>query len=80
MLGNHILIIYKIWKNFTNTWNLEVLKDNEGLDNEKEFILNVKCWISDYDENLEKILEYTGAKDYELLLDDGESRVYKVQR
>lgn len=64
----------------TNTWNLEVLKDNEGLDNEKEFILNVKCWISDYDENLEKILEYTGAKDYELLLDDGESRVYKVQR
>lgn len=64
----------------TNTWDLEVLKDNEGLENEKEFILNVKCWISNFDENLAKVLEYTKAKDYELLLDDGESRVYKVQK
>lgn len=64
----------------TTTWELEVLKDNEGLKDEKEFILNVKCWIQDFDENLQKVLEYTNAKDYELLVDDGQSRVYKVTR
>lgn len=61
-----------------NTWDLEILKDNEGLSNEKEYILNIKCWISNFDENFNKVLEYTKAKGYELLLDDGESRVYKI--
>lgn len=63
-----------------STWELNVLKDNEGLKDEKEFILNVKCWISDYEKNLNKVLEYTDAIDYELLLADGQSRVYKVTR
>lgn len=64
----------------TNTWDLEVLKDNEGLKGETEFILDVKCWISNFDENLKKILEYTDATSYELLIDDGSSRIYKVQK
>lgn len=63
-----------------NTWELEVLKDNEGLKNEDEFILNIKCWVSNFDENLNKVLKYTNAKSYELLIDDGQSRVYKVQK
>lgn len=64
----------------TTTWELDVLKDNAGLKDEKEFILNVKCWIQDFDQNLQKILEYTQATDCELLLDDGQSRVYKVTK
>lgn len=64
----------------TNTWELEVLQDNEGLKDENEFILNIKCWVSNFDETLEKVLEFTGATNYELLLDDGQSRVYKVQK
>ena len=63
-----------------NTWELEALDNNEGLKGENEFILNIKCWVSDFDETLNKVLEYTGAKDYELLVDDGQSRVYKVQK
>jgi len=63
-----------------NTWELEALKNNEGLADEKEFILNMKCWISNFDENLHKVLNYTNATNYELLLDDGESRLYKVKR
>lgn len=63
-----------------NTWELDVLKNNEGLEDENEFILNIKCWVSNFDENLAKVLEYTGAKNYELLIDDGQSRVYKVQK
>lgn len=63
-----------------NTWELEVLKDNEGLKDENEFILNMKCWISNYDENLQKVLTYTNATSCELLVDDGQSRLYKVKR
>ena len=44
-----------------NTWELDVLKNNPGLENENEFILNIKCWVSNFDQNLEKVLEYTGA-------------------
>lgn len=64
----------------TNTWELDVLKDNEGLKDEKEFILNIKCWVSNFDENLKKVLEYTNATSYELLVDDGQSKVYKVSK
>lgn len=63
-----------------NTWELEVLENNEGLNEENEFILNIKCWVSDFDETLNKVIEYTEAKNYELLVDDGQSRVYKVQK
>ncbi len=61
-----------------NTWELEKLKDDKGLENDTEFILNIKCWVSDFNETLDKVLEYTNATNYELLADDGESRVYKV--
>lgn len=64
----------------TTTWELDVLKDNEGLKDEKEFILNIKCWIQDFDTNFQKVLEYTNATNYELLVDDGQSRVYKVTK
>lgn len=63
-----------------NTNQLDVLKDDEVIQGENEYILNIKCWVSNFDETLEKVLEYTDAKDYELLLDDGESRIYKVYR
>lgn len=59
---------------------LEILKDNEGLKNEGEYILNIKCWLSDFDNILKNVLEYTNATDCELLLDDGQSRVYKVYK
>ena len=47
-----------------NTWQLDRLK----------------CWVSDFDKTLKTVLENTGAKDYELLIDDGQSRVYKVKK
>ena len=70
------------YKNYIilNTWELDELKEDEVLKEEKEFVLNIKCWISNFDENLNKILEYTNAEKYELLLDDGQSRVYKVSK
>ncbi|MCI9039842.1 MAG: hypothetical protein HFJ29_08330 [Clostridia bacterium] len=64
----------------TTTWELDILQNNEGLKDEKEFILNMKCWIQDFDINFQKVLEYTNAIDYELLIDDGQSRVYKVTK
>lgn len=63
-----------------NTWQLDRLKEIDGLDNNTEFILNIKCWVSDFDKTLKTVLENTGAKDYELLIDDGQSRVYKVKK
>lgn len=63
-----------------NTWQLERLKEIDGLDDNTEFILNIKCWVSDFDKTLKTVLENTGAKDYELLIDDGQSRVYKVKK
>lgn len=63
-----------------NTWELDRLKEIDGLDENTEFILNIKCWVSDFDKTLKDVLKYTGAKDYELLLDDGQSRVYKVKK
>ena len=63
-----------------NTWELDRLKEIYGLEENTEFILNIKCWVSDFDKTLKDVLKYTGAKDYELLLDDGQSRVYKVRK
>ena len=63
-----------------NTWQLYRLKEIDGLDDNTEFILNIKCWVSDFDKTLKTVLENTGAKDYELLIDDGQSRVYKVKK
>ncbi len=63
-----------------NTWQLDRLKEIDGLDDNTEFILNIKCWVSDFDKTLKTVLENTGAKDYELLIDDGQSRVYKVKK
>lgn len=63
-----------------NTWQLDRLKEIGGLDDNTEFILNIKCWVSDFDKTLKTVLENTGAKDYELLIDDGQSRVYKVKK
>ena len=51
-----------------NTWDMDVLEDNEGLEGETEFILNIKTYVEDVDGTLEKVLEYTNATDYELLL------------
>lgn len=63
-----------------NTWQLDRLKEIDGLDDNTEFILNIKCWVSDFDKTLKTVLENTGAKNYELLIDDGQSRVYKVKK
>lgn len=63
-----------------NTWQLDRFKEIDGLDDNTEFILNIKCWVSDFDKTLKTVLENTGAKDYELLIDDGQSRVYKVKK
>ncbi len=63
-----------------NTWQLDRLKEIDGLDDNTEFILNIKCWVTDFDKTLKTVLENTGAKDYELLIDDGQSRVYKVKK
>lgn len=63
-----------------NPYQLEVLIDDQVIKNESEYILNIKCWVSNFDETLQKVLEYTNAKEYEMLLDDGESRIYKVYR
>lgn len=63
-----------------DTSEVDILKDNEGLEEEQEFILNIKSWVTDPDAVLKEVLEYTDATSYELLLDDEESMVYIVRR
>lgn len=59
---------------------IEVLKDDEVIQQEKEYILNIKSWIWESDEILQQILEYTNATRYELLEEDIGSKVYKIYR
>lgn len=58
--------------------HLGVLKNNEGLDGEHEFILDIKTWIEDYDKVFIKVLGYTNASECTLLYEDDKSRIYKV--
>lgn len=81
MLTFFILIyLYLNLKVAKNSYEIDILKENEGLKDQTEFILNIKCWLPDVDSILADVLEYTGATSHELLLDDGQSRVYKVQK
>ena len=64
--------------------NLEDLRDFDEFENENEFILGVKNWISTpAEEVLEEVMEYTGFEHYELLHTSTKSArltVYRIYR
>lgn len=70
------------YKNFLilNTEEIKYLKNNEGLQNEKQYILEIKTWLDNTDKLLQQALAYTNATHYELLIQDNESMVYLVSK
>ena len=61
---------------------LDFLKTDEELQNQDQFILCIKKWLN-VEDTLNKILEYSGFSNYELLLnqeDDTQSIIYLVSR
>lgn len=59
---------------------LEILKDDEVIKQEKEYILNIKSWMSNTDEILQQVLNYTNATSYDVLVEDEGSKVYKIYK
>ena len=70
------------YKNFLilNTEEMKYLKNNEGLQNEQQYILEIKTWLDDTDKLLQQALEYTNATNYKLLIQDNESMLYLVSK
>lgn len=63
--------------------SLEELKNNKELQEDNEFILSIKNWIGDTEGILNKVLEYTGYTDSELVLTTNNSAncsVYKITK
>ena len=61
---------------------LDFLRTDEELQSEDQFILSIKKWMN-VDDTLNKILKYTGFKNYEILLDqedDTGSIIYLITR
>ena len=61
---------------------LDILKTDQELKNQDKFILSIKKWM-DEEEYLKQVLENTGFKNYEILLDqedDTESIIYLVSK
>ena len=61
---------------------LDFLRTDEELQSEDQFILTIKKWMN-VDDTLNKILKYTGFKNYEILLnqeDDTGSIIYIITR
>ncbi len=63
--------------------SLDELKENKELQEDDEFILSIKNWIGDTEGILNKVLEYTGYTNSELLLNTNNSAnclVYKITK
>ena len=58
---------------------LEYLLNNEGLKGEKEIVVSIKKYLG-ADELFEKVLQFTGAKDFSLLLDDPNNVACKIYK
>jgi hypothetical protein len=75
--------IYKASMAVGPEW-LESLKDVEEFESEDEFILSIKRYLDESPEEiLEKVLEYTGFSNYELLYESSSSaraNVYRIYK
>ena len=61
---------------------LDFLKTDEEIQSENQFILTIKKWMN-VEDTLNQILEYTGFRNYEVLLDqedDTGSIIYLITR
>jgi hypothetical protein len=77
---------FKIYKESMSVGldNLETLQDVEEFKDEDEYILSIKRFLDETPEEvLEKVLEYTGFSNYELLYESSSSaraNVYRIYR
>lgn len=62
-----------------STQEINVLKNNLGLENETEYILELKKWLPERESLLQEILDNTNGKVSEVLQEDDRSTIYQIK-
>lgn len=62
-----------------STQEIDVLKNNAGLKNETEYILDIKRWLPEQERLLQEVLNNTNGRVEEILQQDDQSTIYKIK-